>query len=277
MPVNAGQTRWLQFGLTLPATGPRFYTAVREAANEALGSGLATEFFFMHKPPGIRLRFRAADGFRLVAAAELDGYLRERLARWKRQGIVTDWRPGVYEPEEHLFGGPVSMRSVHQVFTADSLAWLGYHSAADDHPGPAWAMSLLMMRALLDALRITGWEDLDVWDRLRRQTGRRLGMDGPRSLGQLGTLLQSAWSSPDSLSEGLSDPVRQFAAKYREAVLDEGKRWLEDYFEGGFASVGPREVAAFVIVFHWNRGRFAWARQVVLTEALLSRRPGSDQ
>ena len=266
-------SRWLQFGLSLPssAPAPSLYAAVKDAADEALSSGSAAEFFYMHKPPGMRLRFREAS----ARPGELEHRLRERLSGWQRQGIITDWRPGVYEPEDHLFGGPVSMRSVHRVFTADSLAWLGYHSSADSCPGPAWAMSLLMIRALFDALRIVGWEDRDVWDRLRRQAGRGLGpaADASQTLSRLGALLRPAWSSPDALAEPLAGPARELAGVYRDVVLSEGKHWFNDYFNAGAALAGPREVAAFMIVFHWNRGRFPTARQALLTEALLSREP----
>jgi thiopeptide-type bacteriocin biosynthesis protein len=257
---------WLQFGLTVTSPGPRLYAALRQAALEALSGGLAAEFFFMHKPPGIRLRYRPTEG------APLEGYLSERLSGWKRQGLVVGWRPGVYEPEEHLFGGSASMRSAHRVFTADSLAWLGYHSAADDR-GPAWMMSLLMVRALLDALQIVGWEDRDVWDRLRRQAGRRLcpSTAGLPRLERLGAVLREAWLAPDALAARLSGPVRELVACYRESVMGESKRWFEDCFEAGLATAGPREVAAFMIVFHWNRGGFGWARQALVTEALLTR------
>jgi thiopeptide-type bacteriocin biosynthesis protein len=272
-------TGWLQFGLTLPpaVSGQRaaLYAALRDTASEALTTGLAAEFFYMHKLPGMRLRFQEA------GSGELTAYLHERLSDWERRGMLTSWRPGVYEPEAHLFGGPVSMRSVHRVFTADSLAWLGYHGsqARGDRPGPVWAMSLLMVRALLDALRIAGWEDRDVWDRLRRQTGRRLGpaASANSTLARLSALLQPAWSSPAALAEPLSGPAREFAQAYRDAVLDEAGRWFTDYFGSGQAPAGPREIAAFMIVFHWNRAGFPVIRQALITEALLLRGEGEQR
>jgi thiopeptide-type bacteriocin biosynthesis protein len=273
--------RWLQFGITLPRQRAgqhgELYAALRDVAEEVLTDGLAAEFFYMHKPPGMRLRFQETEGTR----RELGACLRQRLSAWQRYGVISEWRPGVYEPEEHLFGGPVSMRSVHHVFTADSLAWLGYHSSrlSGDQPGPDWAMSLLMVRALLEALRIDGWEDRDVWDRVRRQAGRRLGPATSASpdMTRLSAQLAAAWSAPDTLTGKLSGDARQLAAGYREAVLDEGKRWRADHFDRTTASAGPRETAAFMIIFHWNRGGFPMARQQLLTSAMLHRRMGADQ
>lgn len=279
---------WLQFGL-VPAPGrplqnAEMYATMRAASFRLLDAGLAADFFFMHKPPGIRLRFRGAEG----ACPELGDCLRESLSGWERSGLIGGWRAGVYEPEEQLFGGPVSMRSVHRIFTADSLAWLGYHAAAGvagsragqdnpGSPGPGWAMSLLLVRALLDALQIVGWEDRDVWDRLRRQAGRRLspGMAARPELASLTSALKPAWSSPAALAALLSPSAARLAEAYRAAVLSEGKRWRADYLESGDAAVGARELAAFVTVFHWNRAGFSMARQALLTEALVASRPGA--
>jgi thiopeptide-type bacteriocin biosynthesis protein len=179
--TQARPDSWLHYGV-VPVIGQHgaLYGALRSAAVELLGGGHAHEFFFLHKPPGLRVRFQPAGD----SLAQLEGDLERRLHDWRRDGLVDSWRGGAYEPEEYLFGGPVSMRSVHRVFTADSLAWLDFHSAGHEggnrRPGPAWAVSLLMVRALLDALAIIGWEDLDVWDRLRWQAGRRLTDDARR-------------------------------------------------------------------------------------------------
>jgi hypothetical protein len=87
--------------------------------------------------------------------------------------------PGGYEPERHLFG-------------ADSGAWPAFHRP-DPRP-PAWAYPLALLRHVLDGLGVFGWENLDVWDRILRRTGRTVpdGMtaatvaaaaDGVRALG----------------------------------------------------------------------------------------------
>jgi thiopeptide-type bacteriocin biosynthesis protein len=271
-------TGWLQFGLWQapgqPAVRGVLYAAIRAAVTGLLDTGEAGDFFYMHKPPGLRLRFRAAAG----TGAELSGRLTALLAGWQRSGLIDGWRPGVYEPEEHLFGGPVSMRSVHRIFTADSMAWLGFHTAGRA-AGPAWALSLAQIRALFRALRIDGWEDRDVWDRLRWQAGRRLSpaTAARPELARLASALRSAWSARQGPAGQLSPAGAELAAAYQAAVLEEGKRWRTGYLASGDASVGARELAAFLIVFHWNRAGFPVTRQALLAEAMLAIRPGAHR
>ena len=268
--------RWLQFGLQAPSERRGdLYGELDTLARQALGEGLAHDFFYMHKPPGLRIRFLTDEG----GVARLNLLLREHLHGWQQEGLVREWRPGVYEPETYLFGGPASMRSVHRVFTADSLAWLGFHRrhlAAETglKPGPSWAMSLLLLRALFDALQIVGWEDLDVWDRVRRYRPLPPAAAEDPRFARLATALRAAWPSRSALTAKLSPEAVELVEEYRQVVLDEGKSWVRDYFESGSAVVGPREVASFVTIFHWNRAALPAARQALITHALLVRATG---
>lgn len=55
----AGQ-RWVQFEQVLTHRPETWrYVELRDMATRLLGDGLATEFFFMHKPPGLRVPVRA--------------------------------------------------------------------------------------------------------------------------------------------------------------------------------------------------------------------------
>ncbi|QEU96569.1 thiopeptide-type bacteriocin biosynthesis protein [Streptomyces kanamyceticus] len=279
---------WLHFGVAPARRGQReLYAELHDLSRELLADGRAQEFFFLHKHPGLRVRWQTARPHR----PDVEGLLRQRLVAWQQEGLIEAWHAGVYEPEEYLFGGPVSMRSVHRVFTADSLAWLGFHSEPHDGPAgrkdagvrPAWAMSLLMVRALLDALEVLGWEDLDVWDRLRRQTGRRYAADlraagtaGPAAqVGRIEAALRAAWADLESLAAALPEAVRRHAEEFRVSVALAGERWLRSYFTAGDALIGPREAAAFAIVFHWNRAGLSVLRQALIAEALTAR-PGGE-
>ncbi|MFD9824246.1 thiopeptide-type bacteriocin biosynthesis protein [Streptomyces violascens] len=263
---------WLHYGVVpAPSVRAKFYAELRSTAQELLAADEgAADFFFLHKPPGLRVRFRVPGPER----AGVDRLLRERLTRWRSGGLLLDWTGGVYEPEEYLFGGPVSLRSVHRIFTADSLAWLGFHRSGLGSRA-AWAMSLVMVRDLLDALDIVGWEDLDVWDRLRRQTGRRYadGAEPPEEAERIAEALRAGWADPGTLARRLPAGAVEYAEEFRRAVVAAGERWRGDYFTVGDPAVGPREAAAFVIVFHWNRAGLSLVRQTLIAEALTVR-PG---
>jgi thiopeptide-type bacteriocin biosynthesis protein len=229
----------------------------------------------------MRIRFATGGDRWLRVRADLQ----DRIDAWRRDGLIDSWQHGVYEPEAYLFGGPVSMRSVHHVFTADSLAWLDYHVLAWNRradvpsPGPSWAMSLVLIRELFDALGIVGWEDLDVWDRLRWQTGRSLGTGatGDDGIEKLAKALRRGWSDPEELLNLLAPRTREIADEARRSIEAEGPRWLADYFTTSHAVVGPREIAAYLIVFHWNRAGLPITRQSLIAEALAARTTESDR
>ncbi|MCF6470234.1 hypothetical protein FAF44_17785 [Nonomuraea sp. MG754425] len=270
LPQEEPAERWLQYGLTPDRErSGDLYAGLALVARQAVRDGLAHDFFFMHKPPGLRVRFRPGDG----EQARLDHLLRERLTRWTGDGVLTGWRPGVYEPETYLFGGPASMRSVHRVFTADSLAWLEHHRLrlAGARPGPTWAMSLLLLQPLFGTLRIAGWEDLGVWERVRRHRPLAPSVSADPRLVRLARVLRAAWPRPAALAAKVSPEAAELAGEYREIVSVEGERWFRDYFESGSAGMGPRAVASYLVIFHWNRAGLSAAHQALIAEALLVR------
>ncbi|MCP2258759.1 thiopeptide-type bacteriocin biosynthesis domain-containing protein [Streptoalloteichus tenebrarius] len=273
--AGAEQREWTQVGL---AARPDAQTVlpglVADTARELLDHGLAVNFFFMHKPPGLRVRFQAAPGRFPELRRRVLGWAEELRARGTAQTVL----PAVYEPETPLFGGPVSMRHVHELFTADSLAWLEVHRHADarEDLAPPWAMSLLLLRAVFDGLEIVGWEHRDVWHRVQWETGRRFPAEA-RSVSGLATAaegIRRMWERPDALLRRLPPWAQRVAERHRAAALDIGHRWRAEYFHTVGADVGPRRAAAFYVVFHWNRGRLSAARQSLLAEALAS--PGRD-
>ena len=254
--------RWVQVGLT---RGIGDWRELAERLDD-LASGLladpeTTNFFFMRKPPGLRIRFETAPGRRRELTDELSARLE---SLWP---LVERIQPGVYEPEELLFGGAASMGFVHWLFTVDSCAWLAFHRLAD--PTPTWVFSLLLLRCLFDGLGIVGWEDLEVWSRIHRQAGRTLPVGMP--VGKVADAcagIRAGWSDPGKLREGLSEPVAALVDTWGPRVRAAAADWSDGYFATRDAVIGPREGAAFATVFHWNRGGIGIGTQSLLTAAL---------
>ncbi|MFF8831107.1 thiopeptide-type bacteriocin biosynthesis protein [Streptomyces sp. NPDC015131] len=266
------ETGWVQLGLApRPGARPALYRRLADTARELLGCGWADDFFFMHKPPGLRVRFHAPG--RAGAAA-----LRTELLRRfdHREGAWTTPTEGVYEPEIYLFGGARAMPLAHALFTADSLAWLDHHAAPATATAPApadWRVSLTLLRAALDGLGVVGWEDRGVWQVVREETGRRLagGLDDA-SLRRAAAGIRAYWNlTADDQLAALPGERREALRAHGDAVRRAAARWRTDYFEAPGATTGPRRAAAHHVIFHWNRGHFSLARQSLLTEALLTR------
>jgi thiopeptide-type bacteriocin biosynthesis protein len=261
--------RWTAVGLQpAPGRSAALWVELAATARELLAGG-ASNFFFMQKPPGLRVRFEAAEAAGVPGLADV---LRERAAGWRRAGLVADVVPGGYEPEQHLFGGPLSMRYVHRLFTVDSLAWLDFHAGAGGAL-PGWAFSLYALRTLLDGLEVVGWEDLDVWDRVRRQAFRTLPapVTAGAAFAPAAAGVRAAWAA----SRGLPGPdAAGLVGRVRAEVAEVAAGWLAGYFAGPQTSIGPREACAFATIFHWNRGGLSALRQGLIAEALTDRPAG---
>ncbi|CAM3844413.1 thiopeptide-type bacteriocin biosynthesis protein [Kibdelosporangium persicum] len=246
---------WVQYGLSLAGCrpAPSLYAALGDLATTVLHGGQATQFAFVHKPPGLRIRFEPAPGER----DELRGQVRAACERWQRDNLVGTVTEPCYEPETALFGGPASLTHVHRLFTTDSLFWLECHAAPGE---PAWARSLPVLAELFAGLGVVGWEDLDVWDRVRVQCRRGLPSEvtGSAAFRHAADGVRAAWAQSRESAGHLG--VRALADTWRREYLDTGEAWL-----------GPREAAALVTIFHWNRGGLDPLRQGLLTEALADR------
>lgn len=256
---TAGAPRWTQVGLAGVAAG--LYPALRDAVEQLLADGEITDFLFTHGSPGLRVRFAAAPGRAVPVRAEV----RRLAARWRRRGLVVEAVPGVYEPEAHLFGGPDSMRHAYQLFTVDSVFWLRHHSDIGDNT-PSWVVSLRMLRAVFDGLQITGWEDRDVWARVRDIVG---GEPGPGADEPAGW-----WTGEDELLSRLPEPTRELLEQHAQRVVPVLERWRAEYFDTDQARVGPREAVAYHVVQHWNRAKLGSARQARILDSLVGHRGG---
>ncbi len=256
--------RWVQVGLALRPVSRAAFHWLGEFSAALLDDPAVTNFFFMRKPPGFRVRFETTPERRSWLEHELHTSLGRTRLRVERV------MPGVYEPEELLFGGPASMPFVHRIFTVDSRAWLAFHRL--ETSTPAWAFSLALLRQILDGVGVAGWEDLGVWERIRSRTGRTLppGMN----IGRIAAAcagIRTTWSDPSRLEANLPVPVAALVDEWGPRLRAAGADWRSGYFDTSGALIGPREGMAFVTIFHWNRGGVSAGIQSLLATALADR------
>lgn len=228
----------------------------------AVRDGLLEHFFFVYKPPGLRLRFRVRDA---VAAGRLPPV-----------SLMTGFEDcslhaGVYEPEVPLLGIGAGLAATHAFFTADSLAvinrqrrWL---DAPADGPDPG-DYSLAVCQATLRAATADGNEAWAVWHRLAtRDRPPHDGVAYPR---------EPWWDEaarraldPAVLGIVSADPAVR-------AVVECGRAIVAGRLRESFPC-GLRATLAHWIVFHWNRMGFGVDVQrhfAAAMERVL--RPGDD-
>lgn len=269
---EARTPHWLQFNVQ-PAPGdPRsiaMFESLAHGLTDLAAAGRIQNFFFMQKPPGWRLRFEVSP-----EAGDAAEIIRERLQRMQTQGAIAAFTPAIYEPETLLFGGTASMAIVHELFTADSELWMRYHASPSfQASGPSWVLSLSLLRHLFAGLGITDWEDLDVWDRVRTRTGRRIdaAIAQDPEFRSVAAEIAQVWAQPDSQMASCPTQLQTLAAEAREKLAALGRKWQTKCSASEGTTIGPRAVAALFVIFHWNRAWLTAARQSLIVEALASR------
>ncbi|MCT2581902.1 thiopeptide-type bacteriocin biosynthesis protein [Actinophytocola gossypii] len=257
--------RWVQLGLA-PGRAPHreLHTELAALVRDWRDRRIVEDFFFMHKPPGLRVRFAPTPGRAAFVRSELN----RLVPAWRADGLVGGAEPGTYVPETHRFGGAAAMDHVHRLFTADATTWLDRHALAC--PAPAWALSLAMLRPVLDGLGLLGAER-EVWAGVAA-AGRLVPPDVERTPADedLRRDLRRRWRHPDELLAALPDEDRALAERHAAEVTPLAPAWAAAVIdETGDVRALP-EAAAWYVVFHWNRATLGFGRQAMLTEALLA-------
>jgi thiopeptide-type bacteriocin biosynthesis protein len=271
---ESGDEAWVDVGLSLPASpGDRdVYAAVSRTTAGLRAAGLVDLSFFVHKPPGLRWRCHLTPGScpDAVTAAMAAGV----------RPVAGPAARLVYEPQQALFGGGRSMQLVHRTWDADSTMWLSLLAAGPCGRRVRWTTSLSALTHVLRALGVVGWEDRDVWDRVVRDTGRRLAeQEWARPQVQaLAAALRAEWAARWPADDGTAPPAPPAVHDFAAAAVPPLELWREEC--GGRAaldySLTPRRVAALWTVFHWNRAGLAGAHQALAAQTLAGRLLAAD-
>lgn len=195
-------------------------------------------FFFMRKPPGLRLRFALGEG-----AAAAEGAIVDYL-----NGVAgVRWFPSCYEPEGFQFGGPEAMEVVHRHASADALAWWDWERRS---PETRRLGSTVLSLCVLNDLfaRAVGEDPDEVWDvwcHVAALHGRPPSSDGAIPRIRI-----------EHLSERASGPERRVLRSYASANRSFA-RAFERLHAAGKLLHARRLVLPYVALFHWNRYGFS--------------------
>lgn len=269
--------RWVQIGIrptTDQFSSRRVYSSISGLAENLLLSGVVRNFFYMHKWPGIRLRFEACDD---ASINDVRLGIDHVMQRMKRDRLIVNIQSGVYEPETYLFGGSASMEHVHGLFTVDSLFWLRYHAGIPHEMSrslPVWLISLELLHGVFDGLEIDGWEATGVWDCLRTEAGRSISgeVKALSDFTEVAGALSAQWRDRANLLDAADPETAELITRHREALRVGARCWKEAYFATASAELGPRQAAAYYVIFHWNRAGMTPEKQALLAESLVEMR-----
>jgi thiopeptide-type bacteriocin biosynthesis protein len=257
--------RWLQVGVRFKSQRQcRSFLRGRlgPAAKRWLAERRIRHFFFMVKPPGLRLRFCGAGLDRDLAPR-----LHRLLDRERTDGTLVSYEPGVYDAETYQFGGDVGLDIAHDLFNYDSLAILDLlRSEAPRETLPV--LSLTVLNHLLAELCADPWELWDGWCNMRLV--QRIPTLDPGALAaaaarfeeQRELLARTVWDRDSVLAE-LPPPQRRVLTRYLAENVRLARR-LRQAARSGELLYGPRKIFPFYAIFQWNRWMFSLRTQAAL-------------
>lgn len=235
---------WLQINLEWAETDeprPRhereLFRLLAEPVARARSAGLES-FWFVHKDPGLRLRF----GFDAPRPGAIER-LEDALRGLQEQRLIRTWFKSPYEPEVFLFGGSEATAAVHRYFDADSELCLQWYLR---EPTAGWRVSapVLSLGVLVDLVQrcIQPREEVwDVWCNLERVHGGDSGAYADIPLIGIREL--------HSLCGPVAAPVLDGYARANAALASA----LDTVWRSGKLLVGPRGILVSLAGFHWNR------------------------
>lgn len=253
-PVRDSSLReWLQADISLEYKGDRPiypWLELGELITSLRTEGRFRRWFFMVKPPGLRVRFEGDE-----LATLLLPHLVAWLERASAARIIHSYRFGVYEPEIFRFGGPVGMSIAHEHFDRDCWRALLYETlpAEARRSLPPLLWGLAQAGGLIGYSLADDSETWDVWMRLARLFPEELLHEPSRFPED--ELLDAALV-PDSLTIGRSERVQALIKTAMKDDLIIAQKLLAAT-TAGVLMVGIRSWLATTTLFQWNRLRLS--------------------
>ena len=212
---------------------------LKEAIDRWRQDGLIQRFFFLRKPPGLRLRFYGENLY-----AKFIPLLVEWLEENEKLNNIRGYRFAIYEPEAHRFGGEVGMEIAHDHFNLDSDIILAYELAGEEikQALSPQLFSLLRMQAFFTLCVDDQAEVWDVWKQLE-------------SLLNAGNSDSQKMSSvaPENMNEEAHHLIVE--AQEKDAMV---ARLLRSAQISCSLNIGIRQWLVAASVFHWNRMGFTY-------------------
>lgn len=254
--------RWIQIESALeddPGAAHLLASGLADHVAEWIRTEKVRHFSFLHKPPGLRLRFYGDSP-----------PLRDIIEARFLSGGQNGWRFSFYEPEGYQFGGSKGMELAHEFFTIESLAILRFRECLrhgqkllDDGE-----FSLLLLNQLLSNIAADRWELWDIWCNMRL-TGRLTEEElrAPANVTSLCSqwlpLLFEAGVAEARMSAGERDILERFRTRASELASA-----IRELGRGGELLWPIRQILPFWIIFHWNRMMFPLERQRELARVM---------
>ena len=249
-PTTFVDNGWIQVNVSLfaqPAPLPPFFPweSLKNALTQWRIDQLITYFFFVRKPPGLRLRFYSTG---------VNTKIRTKLVEWllnaESHNDIRGFRFGIYEPEVFRFGGFYGMDVAHLLFQYDADIFLEHKSLGKTliDPLPLPLFSLISSHDLIRKCVDDTAEMWDVWKQLeavlKSVDDNSLGPEVSYPMNDIMANENFMNRQPLGVQKLISKILAsntQIASFIRAAQIN------------SHMSVGVRTWLVAAMVFHWNR------------------------
>ncbi|RSM80870.1 methyltransferase, FxLD system [Kibdelosporangium aridum] len=248
-------SRWHHYLIefTDPATAEHTAaTLLPPALDQAQQDGELDTWWYLHKTPAWRLRYRPVDP-NTNAVDTL-------LAKMENDGQVARWTRGIYEPETLAFGGSAGMDIAHTLFHHDSRHCLA-RTTASAALGQR-ETTVLLFSAMLRAAGLDWFEQGDVWAKVAvlRPADRAEHIDSERTE----RLSQAVRRLMTSSTHIVADVVPDAVPDTWWTAFDTAGHQLAELARDGHLERGLRAVLAHHFIFHANRAGLSGPDQATL-------------
>ena len=219
----------------------------------ALEHGPVTDWWFLRKHPHWRLRYTGGPHTRT--------HLDQALTHLYRQGVVTSWHHGIYEPEHHAFGGRAAMRVIHRLAHAESRYLLHLFTRAEEPPQlGVREQAVLFSSVFLRAAGLDWYEQGDVWARVADLRHRPEPAPADAALTEQVRTLMTLHPQPLTTRGLLGDGADTWTEELTRAGHD-----LAHLYRTGLLTRGLRAVCAHALIFSFNRWGLTHLDQHILS------------
>ncbi|MFJ7279805.1 methyltransferase, FxLD system [Kitasatospora sp. NPDC098663] len=243
---------WHQYSIEFTDPATIEHTAARHLApalTRAQHDGRIDTWWFIRKPPGLRLRYQTTGPGPDPVPELLDGLSTEPVAAWTQ---------GIYEPETLAFGGPDAMTVAHTLFHHDSRELLE-RAAADQRPALGQReTTMLLYSALLRSAGLDWFEQGDTWSKVQNLRPLPTSqLPSPERAERLGEAIRPLMTANPASVPGL------LPASWTGTFERAGQQ-LAALNRDGRLERGLRSVLAHHFIFHANRAGLSGRDQAVL-------------
>jgi thiopeptide-type bacteriocin biosynthesis protein len=201
-------------------------------------------WFFMRKPPDVRLR--------VLAVAAFHRALEKRLYSLAEQGAIVSVVRTIYEPQVGLFGGSYGMSLAHEQFHVDSQTWRELRALEAAGTTVDWGRLVSALHNDFFAAALEGSDEVwEVWRLLQRR--RPGGTPRPLTYGDLDLTAMLA-----TCARPVSERVLALAARNRDIACR-----MQELALRGELLCGPRAWLANAAHFQLNRWGIARASECI--------------